>query len=362
MVSRISNATSFSLVALAFICIPSLKAHALDDTTSSPRAVKVKETRTKKSTKKSDSTEAKPQMKTAAPPAGLVRPDANGENETLKFNTDSAPSNDDRHPPMIFKDPGAAPLGSPRHEYAESVPDDAGFKIYIGYPKHQLGIYLAPTQVSAKWSGKNGETHSFSNSAVAFGLNYKLIISPVWNVEVDYQHYTLKMSPANFSVGSSNFTLLDSKASFDNYFVRNRFCVIGKSASYQQLCPGVDIGNDGYPIVNYSTSTNLVMDRIQDLIIGVNLTYQIPVGPAFLFRLIGGYNYGTGAGNSGALTSKNNSSYFADLRLDYRIGEHNIIAVGADYKARTAKVSNSTDSWGTDTSSFGGRIGYTRQF
>jgi hypothetical protein len=361
MVSRIFRATSLSLPALAFVCVLSLNAHAQDDTTPPP-AAKVKKAKKTKAAKKTDATEARSQMKTATPPAGLVRPDANGENETLKFNTDSAPVNTDRHPPMTFKDPGEAPLGSPRPEYADSVPDDAGYKAYIGYPKHQLGLYAAPTQVSSKWTGKSGEAYNLSNSAVAFGLNYKLIISPLWNVEADYQHYTLKMDPASLKVGATTFSFLDSKASFDNYFVRNRFCVIGKSTFYQQLCPGIDIGNDGYPIVNYSSNTSLAMDRVQDLIIGVNLTYQIPAGTALLFRVMGGYNYGTGIGNSGSLTSKNNSSYFADISLDFHIGEHNIIAVGADYKARTAKVSNANDSWETDASTFGGRLGYTRQF
>ncbi|MGZ3721434.1 MAG: hypothetical protein ACXVA9_00805, partial [Bdellovibrionales bacterium] len=272
----------------------------------------------------------------------------------------------DRHAPMTFKDAGDSPVGTPRPEYAESAPEDSGYKAYIGYPKHQLGIYAAPTAISSKWAGGDGAAYNFTTSATALGVNYRVLMTPLWSMEVDYQHYTMKLDPTTLKVGSTTFAFEDSKVSFDNYFLRNRFCLIGKSTFYQQLCPGFDIGNDGYPIVNYTSNTSLALARVQDIIIGVNLAYQAPFGEKFLFRAVVGYNYGTGIGNSGYLTSKNNSSLYGNAGFEWNVTEHNIITLGGEFKARQAKVSglkgSTQDSWQTDSTILGTRFGYIRSF
>jgi hypothetical protein len=186
------------------------------------------------------------------------------------------------------------------------------------------------------------------------------LVSPLWRVEVDYQHFTMKMNQQFLNP----LTFQDSTVNFDNYYLRNSFCVIGKSTFYQQLCPGVDFGNDGYPIVNYVTNNDLTLQRVQDLVLGVNLAYQAPIGNTILFRAMAGYNYGTGMGNSGYLTSKNNSSYYLNAGIEWTVTEHNLINILAEWKQRNAKVSGpiggNTDSWQSDSSQIGGRLGYIR--
>ena len=287
---------------------------------------------------------------------------ANSPNDRLKFNTDSAPVSTDYRAPMIFKNSDETPVGAPRKEYSDNVPEDAGFKAYIGYPKHQVGIYAAPQAISSKWTGAKGEGYNFTNATTALGLNYRLLASPLWKVEVDYQHYELKMDAAS----ANPFSFIESSATFDNFYIRNSFCLVSKWTFQQQLCPGVDIGNDGYPIVNYVTNKQLVLVKVQDIMVGLNLAYQYPISDVLLFRAMIGYNYGTGLGNSGYLTSQNNSSYFANANLEWSLSQQNTIQFGAELKARQAKVSGqigpNTDSWQTDSTAFGGKLGYIRTF
>ena len=287
--------------------------------------------------------------------------DAPTENEGFKFNTESAPPNTDRRAPMTFKDAGDAPLGTPQQSYGDSLPEETPFKAYIGYPKHQLGVYVQPMTLGSSFS-RATDSYNFTNSSTAIGLDYRLQMTPLWNMEIDYSHYSMSMTGAQ--IGNKTFN--DSTVNFDNYFFKNRFCFIGKSTFYRQLCPGFDIGNDGYPIINYIDNTHLALTRVQDIILGLNVTYQEPFSEKFVFKVTAGFNYGTGLGNSGYLTSKGDSSYYLDGGAEWSLTEHNIIQALVEYKARMAKVSgnigNTTDTWQTNSSAFGGKLGYIRSF
>jgi hypothetical protein len=112
----------------------------------------------------------------------------------------------------------------------------------------------------------------------------------------------------------------------------------------------------------------MALAKVQDLIIGANFTGQFPFTDMFLFKAIVGYNYGTGAGNSGVMTSKTNSSYYITGQTDWYVGQskkHDII-LGLDFKGRTASISGKVgaveDTWDTKSTMFGFRGGYAYTF
>lgn len=295
--------------------------------------------------------------------ASGAEPDTSNQGETLKFNTDTdtAPANTDRHQTMQFKDSGDAPLGSPRPEYAESVPEETPFKSFIGYPKHQLGAYVKPMSLASNWTYQSN-TYNFTSAATGLGLTYRLQVTPLWNMEIDYVHYSMTLDAATVTP----YKFLSSDVKFDDYSIKGSYCFVGKATFYRQLCPGLIIGNEGYPILNFATSSNLVMSKIQDFIVGVHLTYQEPFSDNFLFKVIAGYNYGTGLGNSGYLTSKSNSSYYADGGAEWTVTEHNSILGFAEFRARSANVNGVkgtvNDTWTTTSSLLGFKLGYMRTF
>lgn len=290
-----------------------------------------------------------------------AEPDTSNQGETLKFNTDTAPANTDRHQTMQFKDSGDAPLGSPRPEYAESVPEETPFKSFIGYPKHQLGIYVKPMSLASNWTYQSN-TYNFTSPSTGIGLTYRLQVTPLWNMEIDYIHYTMSLDAATVAP----YKFLSSDVKFDDYSIKGNYCFVGKATFYRQFCPGLIIGNEGYPILNFVTSSNLVLSKVQDFIVGVNLAYQEPFSDNFLFKLIGGYNYGTGLGNSGYLTSKSNSSYYADAGAEWNVTEHNTVLGFAEFRARSANVNgvkgSVNDTWTTTSSLLGFKLGYMRTF
>ena len=284
------------------------------------------------------------------------------QGESMKFNTDVAPTNNDRHAPMQFKDPGEAPLGTPRPEYADSLPEETPFKTYIGYPKHQIGAYVKQMSLSSNWTyGSN--TYNFTSPSTGLGLNYRLMVTPLWNIEVDYIHYSMNLDESKIG---SQFKILSSTATFDDYSVKGSYCFIGKATFYRQICPGILIGNDGYPVLNFESGSLLSLTKVKDVVIGASIAYQEPFTESLLFKIIAGYNYGTGIGNSGYLTSKKNSSYFVDPGLEWTITEHNLLLGYFEYKARSANISgrigNTDAKWDTTSSLLGFKLGYSRSF
>ncbi len=290
-------------------------------------------------------------------------PESNSSSEYLKFNVDSAPAPTDPRPAMQFSDPGESAPGTPRPEYTETTPDAVAFKTYPGYPKHQAGLYVKPSTLSSSWS-YGGSTYNFRSPTLALGTGYRIQINPLWSMELDYMHYSMNLEAGVVLP----FRFLASTTSFDDYSVKGNYCYIGKTSYYRKICPGFQIGNEGYPILNFvqGTSTNLNLSKVQDIIIGVNADYQEPFADKFLFKAIIGFNYGTGLGNSGYLTSKSNYSYYGDAGAEWSVTEHNIIQVFAEYRLRTAQISgqvgNITDKWDTKSSLLGAKIGYMRSW
>jgi len=339
-------------------------AHAQDTGGTLPPAP-VKKARKSKKAKSSATTAPKGEE----PPTAKAVDNEGGAptGENLKFNTDYDPKSTDRHEPMHFSDPGDAPLGTPRPEYADTTPDDTGYKAYLGYPKNQAGVHVATMNLASSW-GYGANTYNFTSGVTGYGVDYRLLVSPMWQLEANYQHASVTLTEAK--VGGLTFH--DSTINIDTYDLKNRWCFIGKTSFYRQLCPGIDVGNDGYPIVNFTSATDLALTREQDFYIGANLTYQQPITEPLLFTAKIGYNYGTGLGTSGYLTSKGDTSYYLNAGVEWTIARHHVILVNGEYKHRDAKVQGSipssggssvlTDTWQTNSSYLGARLGYLYSF
>lgn len=240
--------------------------------------------------------------------------------------------------------------------------DDEGFKTYVGYPKHQFGVHLEPKKISAAWT-YNGATYNFNANALAYGLDYNFIITPRMTVGLDYTHYTVTMPAAT----ANGFTFNPSTANFDDYFAKFRYCFISDSNFERRFCPGIDVGNDSYPVLQFLNQTTMGLANVSDVILGVNGTGTLPVQSLFVVKAIVGYNMGLGIGNSGAMTSKTNSSYYADLLTDWKVGHNqnyqHAVQVGIGIKFRDASlsgnVSNQPTTWDSKVVDESAYLGYT---
>src|SRR6185312_8490557 len=192
--------------------------------------------------------------------------DATLSGEALKFKIIATPPSTDPRPTLRFSDPADAPAGQVEPDYADDVPDDLGYKTYLGYPKHRLGAALDLMNLSSKWSYK-GQDHKFTDSPVAVDVNYTLLVTPLWNIGLDYSHYATKIGDS--AAGSRSVHA--SSQNFDEYYLKIRHCLLGSSGFFRHLCPGIDVGNDAYPILKFKGANNLYLGSLNDVTVGVNL-------------------------------------------------------------------------------------------
>ncbi len=286
---------------------------------------------------------------------------AGASGESLKFNTDTTPPATDNRPTMKFADPGATPLGQKAPNFAEAIPDEEPYKAYIGYPKNRFGASLELMNLSSQWN-YNGRSYNFPASPIAYGVNYGFFISPIWQMGLEYSHYSMSIDAKNITPNRFHA----STKSYDEYYFKTQYCVVSHSSFYRQFCPGLDIGKDSYPILTFQGQNDLYLGQVNDIIIGLNLNWQIPFGDRWGFKAKAGYNYGTGMGNSGALTSKSNNSIVGSAGLEYSFPRLHSIYGAVDYKNRSAKIKGKVgineDTWTTNSSLIGFKAGYNYTF
>lgn len=277
----------------------------------------------------------------------------------LKFNTDDAPTNTDPRAPIKFKgmDSYSMPTTpeTPQPILEATANDDDTFKSYIGYPKHELQLTNGYDNVAAKW-GYNGKDFNFRNSTMALGLNYTFVAAPMWKIGAYYSQYSIA-APAGTS---SPYVIADSTATVAKYGFNGEYCYISSANFYRQYCVGGTVMNDSYPVLKFTSATRLVASKVDDIVVGVHGAIQIPFNDRVYFRPVAGFNYGTGAGQSGALTSTYNTSLFLRLELPVVAARWLTLKGHADYSSRQATIEGTIgtnkDKWETDSTILGGGV------
>lgn len=285
----------------------------------------------------------------------------------LKFKSGGEPAKTDTRQNLKFSDPSIEVKPAKSEAPAAAAPmittnedDEPGFKTYIGYPKHVLSLVDGFNNLTSKFS-YNGKDFNFSSSVVNYGLEYTYVATPSWKVSATYQRYGVSV-PAG-KVGSS--IINDSKENIDSYGVDTDYCMISSSNFFRQYCLGGGVANDAYPVLKFVDGTHLEMGKVQDIVVGIHVGAQLPISEKIQFKGILGYNYGTGAGGAGNLSSENDTKLYARLELPWTITQNISLKFHGDYSTRNATikgdVGNNKDKWTTDTTILGGGadLGYT---
>ncbi|MBX3022262.1 MAG: hypothetical protein KF799_11370 [Bdellovibrionales bacterium] len=315
----------------------------------------------KKSAKKAAT---KPATTETAPSAAAGAGSKVAPGEVLNFRIDEASMKEKASSvPMIqFKEEGESLTPTAAETYNDSVSDDAPFRTYVGYPKHRLSALVVPKSVAATWS-QGGQDFNFRSNSLGYGVAYDLVSTPRFAVGFEYTHAELKMDEAKTGSGVGGRQFQESKAGYDIYYAKMRYCFFGSSSFFQQICPGFDIGNDAYPVLSWVSGTKLKLDRLQDIVAGLNLTYQSPITDRLLFRSTAGYNHGLGIGSSGSVTSKSNSSYYLKIGTGFDFNPRHGMGLDVFWNNRTTKLKDKTDTvdetWDNKATELGVRVAYT---
>jgi hypothetical protein len=245
--------------------------------------------------------------------------------------------------------------------YVDNAAEVEPFKAYLGYPRHRLGLIAAPMSVGATWTYGSRE-YNFRVTSIGYGVVYQFQSTPHFDVQLDYTRYGLEIDAANITP----YSIAASKETFEDYFVRTRYCFISSGNFFKQLCPGFEFGNSSYPVLGFTSGTALELGKVQDLVVGFSVNYQRMMTERALFLAKAFFNMGTGLGNSGALTPKTNMLYGVSVGTEYEIRPRHSLTLHGDFHLRQAKlegkIGNNKDTWETDSSVFGGRLGYMYAF
>lgn len=295
-------------------------------------------------------------------------PDTNPATGTpvYQFNTSGTPGATDDRGGMNFKVPLTTDEKSNNimADPVKNTDDGGAFKTYIGYPKHQISLYYMPTTINSKWSyDATRQDFSFnSNSSDSVGLLYRFVPTPQVNVELDYAKYTVSTKAATVTP----FDIKKSDTTVDTIWARLNYYFVNDSNFFFRYGPGIELGYDAYPILNFVNNTDLQMDKVKDFTLGVNFNLQYPLIQTFLLNLRVGYSTGTGAGNSGELTSKKNNSYSGLLGVEWSLTDHHGLSASVDYRDRQASIEgqrgNAKDEWDTKSTTTAFKLGYVYTF
>lgn len=295
----------------------------------------------------------------AAPTTSVVEP----SDAPIKFNTESDSSNTDYRQPMVFKIPGVSNAGEVKPDVSskDPLPEAAPFVTYIGYPRHEVGVSALPMSVASKWS-YNDQDFNFRSSATGYGAHYRIDVTPLFNLNLSFSQYSMSVTATTVSL----FLVNESKETFQTYGAKGSYCWVYGISFVKRLCAGGSIDNDSYPILNFVDGTHLEISKVQDFVLGGHVNFQLPIVQDLALKFETGYNYGTGVGNTGNLTSKSNSSYYGQIQADWIIKEKHRLTAGVNYTARQAKLSGTVgaikDKWKTDSTAVGGTFGYAYIF
>ncbi|MBY0386293.1 hypothetical protein K2X05_14140 [bacterium] len=275
---------------------------------------------------------------------------------TLNFDTGDAPAQKDDRGTLKFSDGSLNPpskKGTPEPIVTnDTAPDEQGFKSYLGYPMHEVTLLNGVDSISATFSYRT-QDFNFSTTTFTYGLSYKYIATPAIKIGAYFMQYNIGVNSGT----ASGLNILESDETLAQFGITTEYCSIQSSNFYNQFCIGGVIAKDAYPMLNFVSSSRLTMASLEDIVLGLNVAYQMALTDKLLFKPMLGYNHGTASGDSGVMTPKSNSRLYIRAELPWMWSEKTIIRFHGDYSLRKAEaegtIGSNFDPWKTDSANLG---------
>lgn len=295
---------------------------------------------------------------------GAKQPGSSGS-ESLKFKTDGDLGTKEVRDPIQFK---LDEKKKATQSSEELTPDEKVFVAYPGYPKHRLLVALMPTQVNSQWKYSGLDFNFKNNATAAMGFSYQYFSTPMTQFSFDYSRYTVESSADRVTpqAPALPIDILKSDVTVDNFGVKSQFCKILDGSFFQRFCWGLDLGVESYPLLDFTGNTTLELTKVQDVVFGINIGYNLPLFSGILLRTKAGYNMGTGSGSSGSLSIKSNNVIYGMADLEWMFKEKHGLTAGVDFRQRRATVSgqrgSTNDKWDSVITTTALRGGYIYNF
>lgn len=294
--------------------------------------------------------------------------DSNAPTKQILFKTDGDIQTTEQQQPMNFKVLDTTAVSDISQEEKRDSPinqveEQNLFKTYIGYPKQTLNVNVAPVNLSSIFTFQSRD-YNFTSTSLGYGLSYQLKMTPIWSFDLSWSHFDASLAAATVVP----YAFKESVKSYNNASFGADYCIVNKFTFLRKFCPGIVIAKDSYPILEFAGNSNTIfqMGGVDDIVVGLRATYQAPITDTILFLTTVGYNMGTGIGNSGFLTSKDNSNLYVKAEGTWSFKGNQDVGLGFDAAMRTAslegKLGSNTFEWKTASTLLGFKVMYDYSF
>lgn len=226
-------------------------------------------------------------------------------------------------------------------------------------PRHRVGLSLQPRSAAATHSVR-GEDVNFRGNGIGAAVGYEFQPTSRLALAFEYTHLDLRIEETQ----AGNLTVRGSTAAFDTYDLNAKYCFFGDTNFFQQICPGLEVASDGYPLLVPREGNVFELGRVFDVVTGVNVSYRSPISEQVVFRATGGYGVGLRSGASQTFAARANSRYY--LRLGGGWDPYANHGFGADIewfnRAITVREKSSGEASTTKSTDLALRLSYVFSF
>jgi hypothetical protein len=228
-------------------------------------------------------------------------------------------------------------------------------KVYLGYPKGDYGISLNPGLYSFSQTLVNtGSKFNFSNfSASDFSLSFRARTSPSVLLGLDFNYHSVSTAAADLQ----QFQIASSSVSVISTVIYGAYCYSLGDAAHK-ICPGIDLGVDTYPILEFESNTSLTLKKLNDVSVGPSLTYLSPLGGKMSMRMEASYRVGLKQGQAAGYTMNSDHVFALGAEGLAPVGKTARISFGAGVRSQSASFSHLQDRWQMSNVSYLFSLGY----
>ena len=288
---------------------------------------------------------------------GLLAPTTSWSDDGTKFDFNGSGEVKPEFKKSIqFKEPADAEKDK-RVDLVKDAEDKGLFIAPVGYPKSEIYFSYNPGTDGFTDTLSSTRTYNYGGTnltGMSLGFIYNPSIESYLTVDLTYENIAVpafKDTAAGILVADSNAQMLDVAVGFN-------FCQVYES-TYHRLCPGLEFDYDSFPTLTFSqqTNTQLNLQTVHDMTIGLNLAYMHRLGQSLQLITKLGYNYGLDLGQSSNLGTKSDQKIVGRLGIEKSFSSQwywNVI-LGLDY--RTATLQSAQDSWKIEALTYNARVG-----
>ncbi|MBC7691617.1 MAG: hypothetical protein H7222_07590 [Methylotenera sp.] len=230
---------------------------------------------------------------------------------------------------------------TPPPAQVESTEND-GLRMSFGYPKVDFGFAIHPGQYSLDQTLLNTSS-KFNFSQFSFSelkLDARMFLNPrlLVNLDINYRSVAVAAADLNlFQIKESSVSAFSSQAGISYCYTLRDF--------QKKICPGIVAGVDAYPILAFKNNTDLALDKLNDMSLGLSVYGEAPAGDDMSVRGKASYTKGLKQGQASGYTMKSDGKFSLSGEILRPFGKQFQASLGLGLEKQSATFTRLQDNW-----------------